>query len=97
MKVLKGGSAEVRSNQWKKFDIELDESDLQAIVIKHKLDYSKLTVVQKFRILSLQAEVFVTYQMESEGMTGEKSTGALSLELRNFLETLPKAEDAASV
>ena len=91
MKILKGGSAEVANNRWVKFDIELDESDLQAIVIKNGIDGSKLTVGQKYQTLVKQAEVLVTLQMEGEGMTGEKSSRELLEDFKAYVSSLPKA------
>jgi hypothetical protein len=92
LRVLKGGSAEVAPNKWAKFDIELDESDLQAIVVKNNLDYSKLSVGQKYSILTKQAEVLITHQMELEGLRGEKSSSDLILEFHKLLENMPKVE-----
>lgn len=93
MKILRGGTTELPNNKWYKFDIELDESDLQAIVIKNRLDYDKLTVVNKFRIMSMQAELLVTAQMESQGVSGEKSTREYTAMLSEYIEKLPKTED----
>lgn len=90
MRILRGGSTEIRSNEWFKFDVELDESDLQALVIKHAIDYEKLTVIQKFQFLSLQAEIFVTAQMESRGASGETSLKNLQTNFENFIAKLPK-------
>lgn len=92
MKVLKGGSAEVSSNRWHKFDIELDESDLQAIVVKNNLAYDQLTVGMKYSILVKQAEILVTIQFESEGLNSEKSSRELIQEFTFFLNGLPKVE-----
>lgn len=99
MKILRGGSAEVKSNKWFKFDIELDESDLQAIVIKNDIDGEKLTVGQKYQVLVKQAELLTTIEMEGQGMLGDKSSRQLSADLKDFLSTLPKlaAEDADRV
>jgi len=92
LKILKGGSAEVKPNVWKKFDIELDESDLQAIVVKHNLDLSKMSVINKYQVLVKQADLLVTLQMESEGLSGEKSVETLSAEFRALIGQLPKVE-----
>lgn len=92
MKILKGGSAEVKPNVWKKFDIELDESDLQAITVKHNLDTSKLSVIMKYQLMVKQADLLITLQMESEGLTGDKSVETLSGEFRSLISQLPKVE-----
>lgn len=99
MKILKGGSAEVRPNRWAKFDIELDESDLQAIVVKNSIDGAKLTVGQKYQTLVKQADVLITVEMEGQGMVGDKSSTQLTADFKNYLATLPKlaVEDADRV
>lgn len=90
MKILRGGSAEIKPNKWHKFDIELDESDLQAIVVKHNIDYSKLTVISKYKLLTWQAEILVTAEMNSQGVTGEKSIGDLTEIFNNYVAGLAK-------
>lgn len=92
MKILRGGSAEVQNGKWFKFDIELDESDLQAIVIKHGLDYEKLSVVQKYQILTTQAELLVTVQMESQGLTGSESSRTFAKRFNDLIDKLTKVE-----
>lgn len=90
MKILRGGSAEVRPTQWFKFDIELDESDLQALIVKHSLDGSNLTVIQKYKLLVKQAELLVTVEMEIQGLHGDKSSAELKQEFDTLINTLPK-------
>ncbi len=92
MKILKGGSAEVDNNKWRKFDVELDESDLQAIVMKFGIDSSKLSVGQKYLTMVKQAEILVAMDFETAGLTGEKSVRELTAEFLAYVETLPKAE-----
>lgn len=92
MRVLRGGSAEIRPNKWHKFDLELDESDLQALVVKHSIDYSRLTVIQKYRLMSKQAELLVTVEMENQGVVGETTSATLMEELNTLLAKLPKVE-----
>ena len=91
MRILRGGSAEVRSNQWFKFDIELDESDLQALCIKHNIDQESLTVIQKYKLLVNQAELLTTVEMQKQGMEGDKTPGTILSEFNDLVETLPKA------
>jgi hypothetical protein len=93
LRVLRGGSAEVESNKWFKFDIELDESDLQAIVIKNDLDAGKLTVGQKYQLLVSQADILVTLQMEGQNLTGEKSSRILMAEFNALVSKMPHAEE----
>lgn len=80
----------MRPNNWFKFDIELDESDLQAIVIKYGLDYDKLTVIDKYRLLKTQAELLTTVEMEQQGASGQVSARELSENLKNVISNLPK-------
>lgn len=89
MRILRGGSAEVKPNQWFKFDIELDESDLQAITIKHNL--GELTVIQKYKLLVKQAELLTTIEMESQGLAGDKSARDIMTDFNSLVESLPKA------
>jgi hypothetical protein len=91
VKILRGGSAEIRPNTWFKFDIELDESDLQALIVKHNLDGSKLTVIQKYKLLVNQAELLTTVEMQKQGMEGDKTPGSILSEFNDLVETLPKA------
>lgn len=88
MKILRGGSAEVRPNNWFKFDVELDESDLQAIVVKYGLDYDKLTVIDKYRLLKTQAELLTTIEMEQQGAVGQVSARDLSQQLLKVISDL---------
>jgi len=88
VKILRGGSAEVRPNKWHKFDIELDESDLQALAVKHNL--ADLTVIQKYKLLVKQAELFVIVEMEGQGVTGDKSSRIAMTELTDLINSLPK-------
>ncbi len=90
MKILRGGSAEVRPNNWFKFDIELDESDLQALVVKYSLDYDRLTVIDKYRLLKTQAELLTTLEMEQQGAVGQLSARELSENLKTLISNLPK-------
>ncbi len=90
MKILRGGSAEIRPNKWHKFDIELDEGDLQALVVKHGL--ADLTVIQKYKLLVKQAELLVTVEMEGQGVVGDKTSRDLMAELNSLVESLPKVE-----
>lgn len=92
MKITKGGSAEVSPNRWHKFDVELDETDLQAIVVKYLLDYPQLTVGMKYSILVKQAEILVTIQFEAEGLKSNKSSRDLIQEFAFFLNSLPKVD-----
>ena len=78
MKILRGGSAETANGKWVKFDVELDESDLQRILIEHELVHSgnrlaeklNLTVGQVFQILEAEAEMLVTLKMQMLGIPG---------------------------
>jgi hypothetical protein len=80
----------VRPNKWHKFDIELDESDLQAIVVKHGIDGDKLTVIQKYKVLVAQAELLVTVEFEKAGGSSDKTSGYLLGEFNEILSKLPK-------
>lgn len=91
MRILRGGSAEVRPNNWFKFDIELDESDLQAIVVKYGLDYDKLTVIDKYRIMTKQAELLTTIEMEQQGAVGQNSVADLKTAFMKIVNDLKVA------
>jgi hypothetical protein len=98
LRVLRGGSAETDSNKWFKFDIELDESDLQAIVTKYGINQAALTVIQKYNILSTQAEMLVTIQMEAQGLKGDQDLASYVAKFNTLVAGLPKVEsDADSV
>lgn len=88
MKIVRGGSAENKDKRWVKFDIELDESDLQAETIQHNL--APLTVIQKYTLLTKLAELLVTVRMETLGVGGADSS-ALNKAYRDYVANLPKA------
>lgn len=90
MIVLRGGSAETANGKWVKFDVTLDESDLQAEVIHNSLDLSAMTVIQKYSLLTKLAELLVTVRMEDLGAKGDKTASQLSQAYKNYLITLPK-------
>jgi hypothetical protein len=92
LRILRGGSAEVRPNNWFKFDIELDESDLQAIVIKYNLDLPKMTVIEKYRVLTKQAELLATLEMERQGAVGQFSAQDIKTDLDTIISKLPKVD-----
>lgn len=93
MKILRGGSAETVNNRWVKFDIELDESDLQAEVVKYNLAGHDLTVIQKYTLLVKLAELLVTVRMEELGAKGEISVAQLNQTYKDYVSGLPKADD----
>lgn len=87
MRVLRGGTAET-SNRWVKFDVELDESDYQQLLIENQLDTFDLTTLQKFNLMVKYAELLVTVRMESLGSSGEQSSSTLLQDLKAFIEKL---------
>jgi hypothetical protein len=91
LKVLRGGSAENSSNRWVKFDVELDESDYQQLLIENQLDAFDLTTLQKFNLLVKYAELLVTVRMEALGSTGDVHSSVLLQELKAFIEKLKGA------
>lgn len=91
MRVLRGGSAENSSNRWVKFDIELDESDYQQLLIENGLDAFDLTTLQKFNLLVKYAELLVTVRMEGLGSSGEKHSSELLQDLKSFIEKIKGA------
>lgn len=93
MRVLRGGSAEVKPNNWYKFDIELDESDLQAILVKNNIDSTVLTVGQKYKIMSAQAEILVTLEFENQGLNSDQSANQLTVNFLDMLSRLQKVQD----
>lgn len=90
MKILRGGSAETRSGKWFKFDIELDESDFQALVIKNNLDADKISLLQKYQLLTTQAELLVTVEMNKQGVDSEESSTVLVKRLKDIINALPR-------
>jgi hypothetical protein len=92
VRILRGGSAETTSNRWVKFDVELDESDLQAEVIKYNLAGRDLTVIQKYTLLVKLAELLVTVRMEELGAKGGTSVAELNQAYKEYVSGLPRAE-----
>jgi hypothetical protein len=92
MKVLRGGSAENSQGRWVKFDVELDESDIQAEVIKYNLAQEQLTVLQKYTLLVKLSELLVTVRMESLGVIGDVSASKLSQDYSDYVKSLPRQE-----
>jgi hypothetical protein len=90
VKIVRGGSAENKDKRWVKFDIELDESDLQAETFQHNL--ARLTVIQKYTLLTKLAELLVTVRMETLGVGGADSS-ALNKAYKDYVANLPKASD----
>lgn len=93
MIVLRGGSAESAGGRWVKFDVTLDESDLQAEVMKYNLAGRDLTVIQKYTLLVNLAELLVTVRMEALGVKGDKTSADLNQRYKDYVESLPRAED----
>lgn len=89
MRILRGGSAEVLGNKWVKFDVELDESDLQAEIMKYGLT-DHLTVIQKYSLLVRLAELLVTVRMEALGANGAATSAQLSQQYNDFISSLPR-------
>ncbi len=93
MRILRGGSAETANGKWVKFDVELDESDLQAEVVKYNLAGRDFTVIQKFTLLVKLAELLVTVRMEELGAKGEFPVAQLNQAYKDYVSSLPRAED----
>jgi hypothetical protein len=93
VKILRGGSAETASGKWVKFDIELDEGDIQSEVMKYNLAGPTLTVIQKYTLLVKLAELLVTVRMEELGATGDTAVTKLNQSYKDYVASLPRAED----
>lgn len=88
MRILRGGSAESASGRWVKFDVELDESDLQRILVENDMVGAKLSVREVFTLLEAEAEVLVSVKMEQLGAKGAVSArdqAARAAKVRNKL------------
>lgn len=62
MHVRQGWSGEVKPNQWAKFDVELDEGDLQRLLLMAGIDTlspAALPVSLAFQLLEVEAEFLV--------------------------------------
>lgn len=73
MRILRGGSAQTPSGKWIKFDVELDESDIQRLLIEHNIENATPTVRELFALLEAEAETLVSLKMEQFGVSGEIS------------------------
>ncbi len=62
MKVLKGFSEEMTHNTWAKRDVELTSEELEDICIENDISIDKLTLSQKYAILSTEAERLLTIE-----------------------------------
>jgi len=88
LRVLRGGSAESAAGRWVKFDVELDESDYQQLLIENGFDTYDLTVVQKFNLLVKYAELLVTIRMEDLQVKGDHSASELLSNLKTYIHNL---------
>jgi hypothetical protein len=60
MRVATGYSEEVSSCNWIKGEVELDSTDLEDLAVQHGFNTAGLTLVQKYGILSSEAEMLLT-------------------------------------
>lgn len=69
MKVLVGWSAELEHNRWAKFDVELDEADLQRLKFEHfpEVDVTQVKSKFIFSLLQTEAEIYAVVDMLSQG------------------------------
>lgn len=88
MRIVRGGSAQTHSGNWVKFDIELDEHDLQRILVENDMLDVQLTVRQVFSILVGEAELLVTVKLEQLGAKGEVAAKELSARQAALLDKL---------
>jgi hypothetical protein len=73
LRIVRGGSAETASGRWVKFDVELDESDLQRILVENDMSGARLSVREVFSILEAEAETLILLKMEQLGARGDRS------------------------
>jgi hypothetical protein len=96
VRVVRGGSAETRDGRWVKFDVELDESDIQANAVEAGIDPIDLKVADKFLMLSLQAEWLVTLKMETMGVTSNFTAAELGQKFKDHLNKLKEKYSVSS-
>jgi len=73
LRIVRGGSAETASGKWVKFDVELDESDIQRILIANDIAGHVLSVRDAFQLLEAEAEFLVVAKMTQLGAVGDIS------------------------
>jgi hypothetical protein len=88
LKILRGGSAETASGKWVKFDVELDETDLQRILSETNIVASTLSVRDVFSLLEAEAETLVTLKMEQLGARSEVSAKDQAARVTKILNKL---------
>lgn len=60
MKIRRGWSGEISTNQWVKFDIELEQNDLDALVTEEIPEaLGNLTVSEAYKLLGVQAQLIM--------------------------------------
>ncbi len=86
MKVRRGWSGEVTPNNWVKFDIELEQTDLDALLAEEVPGaFGSLTVGDAYRLLGVQAQII----MLSDVCMSIKEAGG---DYEKVLEDLVKAK-----
>lgn len=73
MQVRQGWSGETRPNQWTKFDVSVDESDLRRILARAGLpEDTPVTTKSAYVLLSTEAEILlVTARMRHAGIDAD--------------------------
>jgi hypothetical protein len=88
VRLVRGGSAQTASGAWVKFDVELDESDLQRILIEHDMNGAQLSVREVFAILEAEAETLLILKMEQLGARSDKTAQQAAARVTKLMNKL---------
>lgn len=97
MKVLLGWSQEVETNHWERADVELDETDLRAILAEHVPELPVETLIApglKFMLMKVEIErLIVVYQFEKGLITKMDANVMLDNNRTKRIEIYEKIRD----
>lgn len=97
MKVLLGWSQEVETNHWERADVELDETDLRAILAEHVPELLVETLIApglKFMLMKVEIErLIVVHQFEKGLITKMDANVMLDNNRTKRIEIYEKIRD----